>query len=237
MKYLLGILADDLLGIDLSLIDPIRVLRGKEREMEVVIMGVIVVAKRNGIVLDLGHTREEGQDSSYIHARRKKQGNGKQRMGRRFTLDDEDDTEDSLPRPIQPDRSLSFSSPINQSRDVFGVYHEGDVKGTERQDSDSQEIINDVNIHDGDENGHGGYSNINDISRISDEFDPYLTPIHDTFPHYITTDASQDKLGLSHQHQTLTQPYTSTTTPSGSSSSSGKTVLQCMIEEFGLEPG
>ncbi|WVW78630.1 hypothetical protein I302_100589 [Kwoniella bestiolae CBS 10118] len=235
VKCLLGILADDLLGIDMSLIDPIRVLRGKEREMEVVIMGVVVVAKRNGIDLDLGRMREEG----HMHERRRKQGYGKERMGGRFTLDDEDDTEGSLPRPIQPDRSFSFLSPINESQDVFGVYHEGasqkDVKGTERQGSDFPEILDDGDIHVG--NGHEGYANINDISRISDEFDPFLTPIHDTFPRQDTTDAKQDKRRPSHGNEPLKQSYTSTSTTSGFSSISGKTVLQCMIEEFGLEPG
>jgi hypothetical protein len=51
MKCILGVLADDLLGMDLTLVDPRRVVEGKEREMEVVIMALVVVAKRKGIDL------------------------------------------------------------------------------------------------------------------------------------------------------------------------------------------
>ena len=49
MKCILGVLADDLLGMDLTLVNPRKVVEGKEREMEVVIMALIVVAKRKGI--------------------------------------------------------------------------------------------------------------------------------------------------------------------------------------------
>jgi hypothetical protein len=49
MKCILGVLADDLLGMDLTLVNPRKVVEGKEREMEVVIMALVVVAKRKGI--------------------------------------------------------------------------------------------------------------------------------------------------------------------------------------------
>lgn len=50
-KCILGVLADDLLGMDLTLVDPRKVVKGEEREMEVVIMAFVVVAKRKGIIL------------------------------------------------------------------------------------------------------------------------------------------------------------------------------------------
>jgi len=51
MKCILGVLADDVLGMDLTLVDPRRVVEGEERELEVVIMAFVVVAKRKGIDL------------------------------------------------------------------------------------------------------------------------------------------------------------------------------------------
>lgn len=51
IKCLLGVLADDLLGMDLTLVDPRKVVEGSEREMEIVIMALVVVAKRKGFDL------------------------------------------------------------------------------------------------------------------------------------------------------------------------------------------
>ncbi|OCF37489.1 hypothetical protein I316_00613 [Kwoniella heveanensis BCC8398] len=52
IKILIGYLGDDLLGMDLSVVDPLKVVSGGEREMEVLVMALVVLAKRYGIVVD-----------------------------------------------------------------------------------------------------------------------------------------------------------------------------------------
>ncbi|WWD07844.1 hypothetical protein V865_005950 [Kwoniella europaea PYCC6329] len=224
IKCLLGILADDLLNIDLSLIDPLKVLQGREREMEVVVMAVIVVAKRNGIVVTTSRGRRIGDGSRSMKSANEDYIS--------FTYDNGYDNDRSgLPEPLKPDRS--FSSPIDTPQDVFVVPPQGNDRGD--MYSDSQEMLYAKENHD-DTN-----YNDNDISKISNEFDPYLTPVHDTFPRDISQEGGNhaDHEGILNDRRErdvpLKQSYSSTT--SASSSISGKTVLQYMIEEFGLEPG
>ncbi|OCF76768.1 hypothetical protein I204_02470 [Kwoniella mangroviensis CBS 8886] len=224
IKCLLGILADDLLNIDLSLIDPLKVIQGREREMEVVVMAVIVVAKRNGINITTSRRKMTGDDSRSMRSANEDYIS--------FTYDNGYDNDRSgLPEPLKPDRS--FSSPVDTPQNVFVV----SPQGHDRSDmySDSQEMLYDKEIY-----GDTNY-NDNDISKTSDEFDPYLTPIHDRSPRGISQedgnhDDHESILNARRERdESLKQSYSSTT--SASSSISGKTVLQYMIEEFGLEPG
>ena len=86
MKCILGVLADDLLGMDLTLVNPRKVVEGKEREMEVVIMALVVVAKRKGI--DVKPKDDGGMGD--------------------WSLDREE--EEGLQEPMIPDISFSSSS-------------------------------------------------------------------------------------------------------------------------------
>lgn len=101
VKCILGVLADDVLGMDLTLVDPQAVVDGGERELEVVIMAFAVIAKRRGLNLRLPKEEEVDLD-----------------------LDWEGDEcdERGLQDPIEPD--VSFSSPVRAIRheandDVF----------------------------------------------------------------------------------------------------------------------
>ncbi|OWZ43396.1 hypothetical protein J010_03080 [Cryptococcus neoformans] len=101
IKCVLGVLADDILGMDLSVVDPLNVVRGGEHEMAVMIMALVVAARRRGVHVKLPPRR------------------GNSRMGMEkvssWLDDDEEDWEDSaslrsaLPPPILPDVSLSSS--------------------------------------------------------------------------------------------------------------------------------
>ncbi|WWD00411.1 hypothetical protein V866_007324 [Kwoniella sp. B9012] len=224
IKCLLGILADDLLNIDLSLIDPLKVLTGREKEMEVVVMAVIVVAKRNGIAVTTSRGRRIGDGSRSMKSANEDYIS--------FAYDNGYDNDRSgLPEPLKPDRS--FSSPIDTPQDIFVAPPQGRDRGDIY--TDSQEMLYAKENHD--DTNH----NDNDISKISNEFDPYLTPVHDTFPRGLSQedgshDGHENILNDGRERDVyLKQSYSSTI--SASSSISGKTVLQYMIEVFGLEPG
>jgi len=89
MKCILGVLADDLLGMDLTLVNPKKVVEGKEREMEVVIMALVVVAKRKGIDVRPKDENDGGMGD--------------------WSLEHEEE-EEGLQEPIIPDISFSSSS-------------------------------------------------------------------------------------------------------------------------------
>lgn len=99
VKCILGVLADDILGMDLSLVDPQAVVDGSERELEVLIMAFAVVAKRRGLSLRLPKLDEVDLDWT----------------------GEEDKVEMGLQQPIEPD--VSFSSPTRslpgREDDVF----------------------------------------------------------------------------------------------------------------------
>jgi hypothetical protein len=88
MKCILGVLADDLLGMDLTSVNPRKVVEGKEREMEVVIMALVVVAKRKGIDVKPKDKNDGGMGD--------------------WSLDQEE--EEGLQEPMIPDISFSSSS-------------------------------------------------------------------------------------------------------------------------------
>lgn len=95
IKCLLGVLADDLLGMEaLTLVDPRAVLEGRERELEVVIMAFAVVARRLGLNLRLPQPQTAKMD--------------------RWEEEDAR-TAEELQEPIEPD--VSFSSPIRAGHD------------------------------------------------------------------------------------------------------------------------
>ena len=96
IKCILGVLADDVLAMDLTLVDPRRVVAGQERELEVMIMAFAVVAKRKGLDLRPKEEEEKGD----------------------WSFDQEED-EEGLQEPMIPD--ISFLSPTlgGSESDVF----------------------------------------------------------------------------------------------------------------------
>lgn len=106
IKCVLGVLADDILGMDLSVVDPVNVVRGKEHEMAVMIMALVVAARRRGVHITLPPPAKGDR-------------RGDSRLGvekvSSWLDDDEEDWEESaslrsaLPPPILPDISLSSS--------------------------------------------------------------------------------------------------------------------------------
>ncbi|KAK4689836.1 hypothetical protein P7C73_g274, partial [Tremellales sp. Uapishka_1] len=104
IKCILGVLADDVLGMDLTVVDPAKVVEGSEPEMAVVVMALVVVAKRMGVVVRLPSPEiehdEVGMDLSRV-------------------LEDTP-SPTSLAPPILPDVSYS-SSASSSSKDVFAT--------------------------------------------------------------------------------------------------------------------
>jgi hypothetical protein len=104
VKCILGVLADDILAMDLTLVDPIRVVQGSELEIAVIVMALAVLAKRQGIELSLPAPSSELDRSSWL-----------------TDTEDDDPTLADLPRPISPDCSISPRNPEFGARDdVFG---------------------------------------------------------------------------------------------------------------------
>jgi hypothetical protein len=102
IKCILGVLADDLLAMDLTLVDPRKIVAGAERELEVVVMAYAVVAKRKGLDLRVPQEEEEVEFD--------------------WSLEEEETASSSrLQDPIEPD--VSFSSPIMEQDDVFMASH------------------------------------------------------------------------------------------------------------------
>lgn len=87
IKCILGVLANDMLGIDLSIIQPIHVLEGRGEVMEVLVMALVVVAHRRGTPLAALDRIDTSKD---------------------LLLDV--DQNDSLPDPIEPSFSSTYSS-------------------------------------------------------------------------------------------------------------------------------
>ena len=52
IKVLLGVMGDDILHLDLSMIDPSKIVAGCQKEMEAIIMVLLVIAKRNHISIN-----------------------------------------------------------------------------------------------------------------------------------------------------------------------------------------
>ncbi|RSH83883.1 hypothetical protein EHS25_005498 [Saitozyma podzolica] len=104
VKCILGVLADDILAMDLTLVDPVRVVQGSELEIAVLVMALAVLAKRQGIGLSLPAPSSQ--------------------MDRPFWLsdtEDDDPTLADLPPPISPDCSTSPRSlELGARNDVFG---------------------------------------------------------------------------------------------------------------------
>ncbi|WWC67783.1 uncharacterized protein I206_101695 [Kwoniella pini CBS 10737] len=215
-----SILSYDLLEIekiDLSLINPLNIIKGFKKELEILILCLILLAKKNGIIIIIV---KESNSSEMIN-------------NNEIRIDNEDNKlwnkENSLPIPIQPDKS--FSPNMNIS-----TFLENQQIDSNQNDSISSNWLNKNN------------EEINfDNSMVSDEFDPFLTPIHQKFIQSHRAQSLQyqennliedsDRSMEENHEMTLTNSQSHSMSKTISSSSSGKTVLQLMLEEFGLNPG
>ena len=107
IKCILGVLAHDILGMDLVVIDPVQVVSGATQELEVVVMALAVVAKRSGLDVRVPCPPEDSA-SDVVN----------------WDAGVRGDDEDLCP-PIRPDVSFSSSGPLSPpssaSIDVFGV--------------------------------------------------------------------------------------------------------------------
>ncbi|WRT64929.1 uncharacterized protein IL334_001869 [Kwoniella shivajii] len=242
IKCILGVMGgDDHLGIDMSIIDPMKIVHGSERELEVVIMCLVVISKRNGIRIDASKQHMEYDEMNDVPD------NGEDLHEEEEEEEQEGDlSNEYLQRPIQPDRS--FTSPPDSDKvpdiDVFGAT-ETQLHG--KNDNLMEEDIGSYLIDSKyshrqnpyQQNGkHQYHDDQNDISGISDEFDPYLTPIQ-----YPPDPDQEARRVLSKNNHLLKEPTLrssqtySYSSSIGSGSTSGKTVIQHMLEEFGLDLG
>ncbi|ORY27785.1 hypothetical protein BCR39DRAFT_220216 [Naematelia encephala] len=110
LKCLLGVLGSDVLGMDLTLVDPSKVVDGCEEEMAVVVMALAVVAKRRGTSIRLPFPEDDAMSdwSAIIDS------------GSLATL----------PFPLIPDRSFSSDPPTSPTSgvDVFGGPHDTSIQ-------------------------------------------------------------------------------------------------------------
>lgn len=110
VKCVLGVLANDLLGMDLAVIQPKHVVEGREEELAVLIMALAVVARRKKFTLRLPSPAQEDHSG----------------LDWSDSLDQSSTT--TLPRPISPDISLTQLHPLSPRRrvqeDVFGTFVE-----------------------------------------------------------------------------------------------------------------
>ncbi len=140
VKCILGVLADDVLGLDLSAVDPRRVVNGEEAEMAVIIMALVVMAKRNGLRLTFPLPNERDDWLREIF----------------------DSTE--LPEPILPDVSLSPSLQQSVEADVFTS-----VLGERVSPSKRATTLNTITT-DGAETPSKTYNRRTVMQQIMDEF-------------------------------------------------------------------
>jgi len=217
IKCILGVLAHDLLAMDLTLVDPVKVMQGGVQELAVVIMALAVVAKRSGVRLKVP-TPEEEEEEEEEEA---------------FDWEESLAEDDDLPPPIQPDTSFSSSEPLSpspsSSQDVFGVTHDRARPSSsslfDRGAGEETELH--ISKH------TAGRSNpFRDVSSPSfsplDNLSSYVTPL----PPRPSAEHDDNRMGNSLGAETRYSVHT------GSSSSQGsKTVLQHMLEEFGLGLG
>lgn len=105
VKCILGVLAHDILAMDLTLVDPVRVVQGSDLEIAVLVMALAVLAKRQGIELSLPAPNPQLERSYWLS-----------------DTEDDDHTLADLPPPISPDCSMSSRNPNFGARnDVFGA--------------------------------------------------------------------------------------------------------------------
>ncbi|KAK8846817.1 hypothetical protein IAR55_005905 [Kwoniella newhampshirensis] len=225
-KCILGVLADDILGMDLSIIDPARVVKGKEQEMAVIVMALVVVAKRKGIHISFPTAETDEEEDDAEEAQITGQINWLRGV--------DDDLSSDLPPPITPDVSYCPgppSSPIPRetpSTDVFGARQPFFTRW--KSSSDIQDHYDDCSLDTRPVTNLAASpdpqsSPIYNLTASSNGFDPYVTPLHcvEREERQVLANSKRRSPAQMHSH------------PSLDSATSNKTVLQLMLEEFGLD--
>ena len=200
VKVILGVLGDDELGMDLSVVDPLKVVRGGQMEMGVVVMALCVCAKRRGLLVLPDEEMEKwaGED-----------------------LMDEEDEEgvegvEVGYTPLQPDISWSKSNGrLAQTPNMDQRFNAEDAADSTYTDREADTSYGRIDAH-----------------PDSLEFDPFITPVK-----------QQDYHGPQTPPHTLPElrPEVAPTTSQDnwrdvttSTTRRRRTVLQDMMEEFGL---
>ena len=195
--------------MDLTIIDPVRVVQGGEQELAVVIMALTVVAKRSGVRLSIPNMEE--QDKGVMD------------------WEDGGAGEEDLPTPIQPDMSYPSSGPLSPSpkstQDVFSSTHERPV-------STSDLLFNRGRTNEAD------LRHQRSMGRRLPFLDRYpLDYLFGTLHPYITPELTMPGppfAGISQDEREASKDSTRTRS---SGSPVSQTVLQHMEEEFGLGSG
>lgn len=215
-------MADDELGMDLSAVDPVRVVMGTKEEMGVIIMGLAVIAKRHGIEV---HPKSDYGDLS-MDSRRSED----------ILDEDEDLGSDSLDDPLQPD--VTLSSPImpdQRLHDVFGVTRDHRHNRTIFHERENHHRRHPSESHGQNDNIHDGY--IHDTPLLRND------KIHSPIPLVSTVQMNRDadekrrillRDVMAFDKVSTWQGSSQTTTRSTGNSSGHRTVLQEMMDEFGL---
>lgn len=237
----MGVMGDDELGMDLTAVDPVRVVMGCKAELGVIIMGLVVIAKRRGISV---HPEDYGSGDTSMESLQ----SGRSNWEVMDVLNEEGDDDgdgDGLGEPLEPD--VTLSSPIQREdrlSDVFGA--DG------REDGHGKTMF-------GPSNGHG-HRHLGATTTDFDEaeYDKYDRRPHDTplaringryspEPMMATiakSNTEEEKRRMLRDimafdkvsnWQGSSQSTSTTTFTSVSTASSGhRTVLQEMMDEYGL---
>lgn len=207
-KIILGSLADDVLALDLTVVDPVRVIDGSEPDIAVVIMALAVAARRRGVAMRL--PSEVGEDECDISW---------DSMEGRSLLDAQDEAPLKDVEPLEPLRSPVSTAP--SSRSPFQTPPRAPAR-TASQTNGEQDAPTEA------------------IGAVDEPRD--YAPSTSTVPISDEWTTGFDPLARTPSPRRTPSPTTSSTWSSSSRarswrSAGRKTVLQSMIEEFGLSPG
>ena len=246
VKCILGVL-DEELGKDLTIVDPRQVVLGGQEDLGVVIMALTVLARRKGI--DVVIPDDEDEDNPSSEESEVLDLSGDLDLG-------EYDEKAALPLPLEPDVSLS---PRQVADDPFARSHPPSGRGSgsllfdvpkRHSASDEIEDIDEWKLH--------GSSpdlpqpRIPPITPVTEDLDPYNTPIPyridlgSAIPTHLESygaaldlespimpeDRQQDAWDLDRIRKELSR---SSPVTRSSGDGSTRTVLDDILEEFGLD--
>jgi hypothetical protein len=192
----MGVMGDDELGMDLTAVDPVRVVIGAKEEMGVMIMGLVVIAKRRGIRV----YPESISDMS---------------LGSIGTdmMDELDEGESvGLDEPLQPD--ITLSSPISPDSPALGLH----------------DVFGDLSRG----NNPGSKSRIPQPAQRGGRLSPQAHGEKTTRGHEIVRPESEKERVRTRDTMAFDKVSTWREDSQGTASSGNRTVLQEMMDEFGL---
>ncbi|WVQ97899.1 hypothetical protein IAU59_005016 [Kwoniella sp. CBS 9459] len=280
LKILIGYLGDDLLGMDLSVVDPSKVVRGQgEREMEVLVMALVVLAKRYGIVVhpdpDRNPQRGECSTTSYeddtrseadssldsndiahrqarLSSSRPEQYNWQNGVldtfdhikadssGGVIDEDEDEDPEDDetlvLPEPIQPDITLTsptMSMPHDRKTKTTSSATMAINRGLVAGQNMDVDVFTETYIARSVGQGTATFETRDDLPASWRDNDDALNPMSPSNCMVPTQQALPAY--LEHEHSTPRSGYSASSSRHADHRHSHKTVLQCMLDEFGLD--